>query len=310
MKTSTIASSLALVASAAAQRPADMSICDYYTTALLKDNSAANQQTVLTLVVNTAVIGNYTKPNVGIAVPGILTPGMYKGNKVNLAQYFDGMLDSSNRGGMSGVSVNFLDGGGAAPLMANKPANDMTSNQYMLLTHLYSYFADLLGCSQFGKSTGQYAGETSMYDVHKFMDLDVNEVGYFITQVGLSAASFGVADADVTAVGMALNNAFGYRCSPPAAIPATASPALQAICIDSSCPLAPSATCAAYAAATPPATASMSASGMPTPPSNSSMPTSPATPSSTVVPASAGSMTLPVLSTLSLGVLGLVVAML
>lgn len=41
-----------------AQRPNDTSICDYYTTALLKNNTAENQYTVLNLVVNTVVIGN------------------------------------------------------------------------------------------------------------------------------------------------------------------------------------------------------------------------------------------------------------
>lgn len=54
-KTLTVATA---VAGAMAQRPSNMSICDYYTTALLKNNTAANQYTVLTLVVNTAVIGN------------------------------------------------------------------------------------------------------------------------------------------------------------------------------------------------------------------------------------------------------------
>ena len=39
------------------------SICTRYTKALLGKNSAANQQLLLTLVVNTAVIGNYTQPN-------------------------------------------------------------------------------------------------------------------------------------------------------------------------------------------------------------------------------------------------------
>jgi hypothetical protein len=48
----------AAVAGVAAQRPNGTSICDYYTTALLKNNTAANQKTLLTLVVNTAVIGN------------------------------------------------------------------------------------------------------------------------------------------------------------------------------------------------------------------------------------------------------------
>jgi hypothetical protein len=48
----------AAVGSAVAQRPANTSICDFYTTALLKNNTAANQMTLLTLVVNTAIIGN------------------------------------------------------------------------------------------------------------------------------------------------------------------------------------------------------------------------------------------------------------
>lgn len=113
----------------AQSRPNDTSICDYYTTALLKENNATNQLTLLTLVVNTAVIGNYTKPNVGIAVPGILAPGTFNGTSVNLLPYFDGSLESSNRGGRSGVSVNFLDDGGAVPLMMNKPANGTSSAQ-------------------------------------------------------------------------------------------------------------------------------------------------------------------------------------
>jgi len=54
---------------------------------------------------------------------------MINGSAVNLAPYFTGMLLSTNRGGDSGVSVNFLDGGGAAPLMMNMAANDTTSNQ-------------------------------------------------------------------------------------------------------------------------------------------------------------------------------------
>ena len=113
----------------AQQRPMNTSICDYYTTALLKDNNATNQYTLLTLLVNTAVIGNYTKPNVGIAVPGILAPGMYNGTSVSLAGYFNGGLASSNTGGSMGVSKNFLDDGGAVPLMMDMPANGTSSNQ-------------------------------------------------------------------------------------------------------------------------------------------------------------------------------------
>lgn len=57
MRFSTIAVAAAATA-VNAQRPMDMPICDYYTTALLKNNTAENQATLLTLLVNTVVIGN------------------------------------------------------------------------------------------------------------------------------------------------------------------------------------------------------------------------------------------------------------
>lgn len=100
-----------------------------YTTALLKENNATTQNTLVTLVVNTAIIGNYTQSNVGFILPGILAEGTYNGTTVNLLPYFDGALLSTNMGGKSGVSQSFLDGGGAAPLMMGLPANDTTSNQ-------------------------------------------------------------------------------------------------------------------------------------------------------------------------------------
>ena len=87
-KTLALALGLAL-APASAQE----SICDKYTTALLKDNTPANQYLLLTLLVNTAVIGNYTQPNVGVAVPGILAPGVYNGEQINLRLKRDGFAD-------------------------------------------------------------------------------------------------------------------------------------------------------------------------------------------------------------------------
>lgn len=63
-------------------------------------------------------------------MPGILAVGQkYNGTYVNLLQYFNGMLNSTNNGGDAGVSQSFLDGGGAAPLKMSKPAMDTTSNQ-------------------------------------------------------------------------------------------------------------------------------------------------------------------------------------
>jgi len=255
----------AAISGVVAQRPNGTSICDYYTTALLKNNTAKNQMTLLTLVVNTAVIGNYTKPNVGITVPGILAKGNFNGTDVNLLPYFDGDLLSSNGGGAVGVSMNFLDGGGAAPLMMNMPAwaNATTSNQYLLLTHLYEYFGTLLGCTMQGSTDyPAYSGEGSMYNVHKFMDLSAAEVGWFIQNVAFSAASFGVAQADLMDVGTALGGLFGHKCAAAAVVIPTQPAALQSICIGANCTDAANATCAAYATnITMPSAASSAAGG-------------------------------------------------
>lgn len=244
MRTSTIVAGLAATVPALAQRPANESICSYYTTALLKNDTGANQLTLLTLLVNTVVIGNYTTPNVGVSVPGILAKGTYNGTEVNLLPYFNGALASSNRGGSSGVSVNFLDDGGAAPLMKNMPSNTQTSNQYKLLTHLYQYFGALLGCTATGFPA--YAGFGSQASVHRFMDLDSAEVGWFIQNVAMAAASFGVAEDDIAIVGKALNSIFNVRCAPPTTVIPAQGAQLQSICEADDCPLAPNATCAAY----------------------------------------------------------------
>lgn len=92
------------------------------------------------------------------------------------------------------------------------------------------------------------------------MALSNAEFGYFVTQVGLSAASFGVAQSDVTAVGMALSTAFGYKCEPSAMIIPNTTAELQSICSADDCPLAANATCAAYAAVAEPSSATAGAS--------------------------------------------------
>lgn len=56
MKFSVIASALALTGGASAMQ----SICDKYTVALLKNNTASNQLTLVTLLVKTAALGNFT----------------------------------------------------------------------------------------------------------------------------------------------------------------------------------------------------------------------------------------------------------
>ncbi|KAL2069915.1 hypothetical protein VTL71DRAFT_14594 [Oculimacula yallundae] len=256
------------------------SFCDKYTTALFMNNTAENQLKLLTAVVNTAVIGNYSESKTGKAVSGILAKGTYNGAEVNLAPYFSGALKSSNRGGSSGVAVNFLDGGGATPLMAGMAANSTESNQHRLLTHLYEYFGALLQCSQQGNSVyPAYDGQGSQYNVHKFMNLDPNEVGYFITQVADAAASFGVSADDLAPVGMALNSLFGYKCSPPTTVIPDQGAQLQSICAAEDCPIAPmNASCPATNI-TDPVAASSTAS-----PSGTAMPSGTAAPSGSASP--------------------------
>lgn len=80
------------------------------------------------------------------------------------------------------------------------------------------------------------------------MVLDPYQMGYFIEQVAYSAASFGVAKADIEAVGYALNDLFDYRCAPKTAVIPAQGPQYQSICTDKSCPLANNHTCAAQPA--------------------------------------------------------------
>lgn len=252
---------MGVISSAVAQ---NMSVCDKYTTALLMENNATNQYTLLTLLVNTVVIGNYTQPNKN-AVPGILAKGEYMGTEVNLLPYFDGTLLSTNRGGKTGVSVNFLDDGGSEPLKKNMPSNGTQSKQYLLLTHLYQFFGALLGCTKYGTDGfPAYTGD-DMASAHAFMALSQSEIGYFVTQVGLAATSFGVSIEDVTTIATALNKLFGYRCSPPTVVIPAMGMTLNSICQNEECPLDPMATCAAYpmnGTAPEPMNASMSGTSM------------------------------------------------
>jgi len=78
------------------------------------------------------------------------------------------------------------------------------------------------------------------------MDLDSNEVGYFIQQVGLSATSFGVTTDDATAVGELLTTTFDKKCSAAATVIPSQGSQLQAICTADDCPMAANANCSAY----------------------------------------------------------------
>lgn len=237
--TTSILPSAVMPGSAAATRPANMSICDFYTTAVFKNNTAANQKALIAAVVNRAAAGNTTANPM---LTGILSPGMFNGQPVDITAFFNAGMNSTNTGGVEGFSVSFVDGGGLAALKAGMPADDPTSNQFTLFTHLYSYFGSVLGCSGYNTpALPAYAGKASMFEVHQFMGLDMQQIGYFNDQVGLSALSLGVSGSDASAIVNLLNTTFNIRCAPAATVIAAQGPQLQAFCIDPSCPLAPQA---------------------------------------------------------------------
>ena len=77
------------------------------------------------------------------------------------------------------------------------------------------------------------------------MGLDPNEVGYFISQVGAAAASFGVSNADVQAVASLLATTFNVACAPAQAL-VRGDSEFQSICVAKECPKAPNAVCYLY----------------------------------------------------------------
>jgi hypothetical protein len=87
------------------------------------------------------------------------------------------------------------------------------------------------------------------------MDLSAAEFGYFVSQVAMSAASFGVAKDDLTVVGTALNSLFGMKDSAPAVVVPSQPAALQAICVAEGCPTAANATTSGYSSVAEPSTA-------------------------------------------------------
>lgn len=226
-----------------------VSICDKYAASILGANTFANQQLLMTLFVNTGMVGNYSEYNVGIPVNGVIWPGEFQGRPVNQMGYFNSALASSNlavdRG--HGIAINWFDGGGPAALRQNLAAFNTSSNQQRFISHLHEYFAYLLGCSEYGNTVDRYNGSTNMYHVHKYMALGDEEQQYTNLQFVLSGASLGFERQDLGYVAGVLEWLFSHRCSPPKSVPKWAPPALQAMCTEPDCPVYPhDAVCTAY----------------------------------------------------------------
>ncbi|RDW85948.1 hypothetical protein BP5796_04273 [Coleophoma crateriformis] len=259
---------LALVATlglSLAQRPSTASTCDYYAEQLYGTNTSDTQHKLIESIVSLAFGGGSTVPNVSTSLTGIFNPGSFQSLNVDLRPWFDGSLASTNLNNQ-GVGVDWLDGGGAAPLheFLNGTTSSVilsnTTNQYELFTHFFSAFSHIFGCSLPQSSSSKSGQSTSLAYVHKYMNLNYTDLGHFIDQLTLSTQHFGFSDQDAQTFSTSLNSRYNVRCAPPL------NGQLLSLCQASNCPLAePSPDCNAYTDLTAEGTTSAGASSTPGP---------------------------------------------
>ena len=98
-----------MATAALAQRPSNMTLCDYYAMKYWNatENLSINQYNLLNVLVNRFAFGRYILPD-GEQITGFLNPGQFRGAYVNLLPYFNGGLASTNQNGPTGVAVNIL----------------------------------------------------------------------------------------------------------------------------------------------------------------------------------------------------------
>lgn len=224
-----------------AQRPANVSICDYYAPLYFGgENTAVNQHSFMNVLVNRFAFGGITLES-GENITGFLSPGTYQGKPVNLLPHFNGGLASANQGGSHGVAISIInpDASGLAPVYPHFTPNGTNLVQNVHLTHVYPYFGTVIGCSKIGDDGfPPYIGPNSIYEVHKFMYLGPEDVGYFITQIGLSLLSMGVTEEDVAISNATFDALFNYRCLPPYDLIKSQGPQNSSICQRADCPIA------------------------------------------------------------------------
>ena len=97
------------------QRPSDASICDYYAESRYGTNSSATQLRLIKDIVSLAFGGRFNLSNVSSDITGILNPGTFQGESVNLEPWFNGTIDSTNLNNQP-VGIDWLDDGGPDPL--------------------------------------------------------------------------------------------------------------------------------------------------------------------------------------------------
>lgn len=122
-------------------------------------------------------------------------------------------------------------------------ANRVLPIASLLFNHWFSAFGRIYGCTLVDtfptpKSTG---GSVDPAYVHKFMNLNSSDVGYFINQFTVASQFYGFSVQDANTLDTSLNARYNIRCSPES------NGKLYSICQNDECPLyEPSPDCNAY----------------------------------------------------------------
>lgn len=112
-----------------------------------------------------------------------------------------------------------------------------------LFTHWFTAFGFIYGCSFAPKfpRTADSGGPLSAAYVHKFMNLNQTDIGYFIEQLTVASKYFGFSEEDAQTLETFMNARYNVRCAPPI------NGQLYSICFANECPLAqPQPDCDAY----------------------------------------------------------------
>ncbi|CAD6581989.1 MAG: hypothetical protein ASARMPRED_000751 [Alectoria sarmentosa] len=220
---------------------------------------ASNSQTQYQLVQHIVALAFGGAPssdtNISSDITGILNPGTFQDLSVDLAPWFNGIIDSTNLNNQA-VGINWLDDGGLDPLHSylNGSTSNViltnTTNQYRLFAHFFEAFSNIFGCSdppaQPPSSSGSSSSLSLAY-VHKYMNLNYTDLGHFINQLSMATTNYGFSDQDSQTLNTDLNGLYNVRCAPPVTEHSAQGPQLLSLCQADTCPLAvPDADCAAY----------------------------------------------------------------
>src|ERR1700722_13102378 len=83
-----------------------------------------------------------------------------------------------------------------------------------LFNHFVVAFSHIFGCSKPAAAAPSTSGPLSLAYVHKYMNLNYTQLGYFIDQLTKATVHFGFSDQDAQTLNTQLNSLYNVRCAP------------------------------------------------------------------------------------------------